>query len=413
MPDAAAPLADEAVWQPWVRRGAVIHQDDGVADRLLADFAATLRGRGFRVGGCLLDRPVAGCAGRWLLSAPGGGDTWLSPDEAETGLGQAAAHCLNTSLAEGADLVVVSRLAACRQAWPGLADGRAGGERWALLTAVGGDCVASWQDFCGPAGAMIAADTADLWRWWGPEHLYRDLAQGVAEDEVRQIVLGPRWLMVEGPHGAGLACLPRSAQDLAPRLGELESLSLRRLADFCTSWDGAETALGIAALNAHYNRADGDCAIGTGISALAAGGQPVAVVGAFPGMAEMVPNRLVIDPAPRPGEFPPAALETVLPGAPAAVIASATLVERQLARILRLARGARVALTGPATPLAPRLHDYGVEILGGLVVSDPAGLARAVRLGLPPRGFGRFGQYRHIRRPLPAAQAWGQQRGWS
>lgn len=422
MPDSAFPPIDAAAgWLPWLRPGAVVHQDESGADRLLVDFAACLRRRGFRVAGCLIDPQAAGCPGSWRLSAPGRGDEWLSPAEAEAGLANAAAACLAKGAAAGADLLVVSRLDACRQVWATLAAGvdhggtRGGGTRGALLTAVCGGAVADWQDFCGPAGAMIAADRADLWRWWGPEHLYRDLAQGVAEDEVRQIVLGPRWVMVEGPRGAGLACLPRSGQDLSLRLAELDHLSLRALAEFSRSWDGAEAALGLAAVNAHYNCSDDDddTSIGTGIAALTRSGQTVTVIGAFPGMAEMLPDRVVVDPMPRPGEFPLAALDTLLPGARAVVVASATLVERQLARILRLARGARVALTGPATPLSARLHDYGVEILGGLVVKDRAGLARAVRLGLPPRGFGRFGQYRHIRRAAPAHTLWPEQREWS
>ncbi|HLN26023.1 MAG TPA: DUF364 domain-containing protein, partial [Patescibacteria group bacterium] len=98
------------------------------------------------------------------------------------------------------------------------------------------------------------------------------------------------------------------------------------------------------------------------------------------------------------GEYPTAAIDTLMPGCAAAVVTSSALINRSLPRILTGAWGARVALIGPATPMTPRLYDYGVELLGGLVVRDPAGLAAAVEGGALPRDFDRFGHYAHIRR---------------
>lgn len=90
-------------------------------------------------------------------------------------------------------------------------------------------------------------------------------------------------------------------------------------------------------------------------------------------------------------------MDTLLPGCAAAVVASSTLINRTAPRILRLAHGSRLALIGPITPLSPRLYHYGVEVLGGLVVRDPTGLANAIRAGAMPREFHRFGHYVHIR----------------
>lgn len=95
----------------------------------------------------------------------------------------------------------------------------------------------------------------------------------------------------------------------------------------------------------------------------------------------------MIEASPRPGEFPTGAMDLLLPGCAAAVVASSTLINRSAPRILRLAHGSRLALVGPVTPLSPRLYHYGAEILGGLVVHDAAGLAGAVRAGAMPREF--------------------------
>lgn len=54
------------------------------------------------------------------------------------------------------------------------------------------------------------------------------------------------------------------------------------------------------------------------------------------------------------------------------------------------------ALIAPATPMSPRLHSYGIEILGGLRVPDVESLARAVGSGGQPRNFERFGEFAYV-----------------
>jgi len=46
--------------------------------------------------------------------------------------------------------------------------------------------------------------------------------------------------------------------------------------------------------------------------------------------------------------------------------------------------------------MTPRLFDYGLSILGGLVVHDGDGMAAAIRAGALPREFGKFGKFVHI-----------------
>jgi uncharacterized protein (DUF4213/DUF364 family) len=90
-------------------------------------------------------------------------------------------------------------------------------------------------------------------------------------------------------------------------------------------------------------------------------------------------------------------MESLLPGCGGAIVNSSALVNRSLPRILRLARNRAVALIGPSTPLTPRLHGYGLAVLGGFVVRDADGLAAAVRAGAPPKDFVPFGRYIHIK----------------
>jgi len=371
---------------PYIRPGVVIHEPDSVVGGLLGDFALALKQRGFAVAGCVRQ-------GDQVLDLASG--SAVSPSD----LAGHAAKAFRAAMRDDSDLVVIDDFSACTKAAKQMLATIVPGQGLALpvLSAIPGDQVQHWLDFAGQGGSMVAPKDSSLWQWWGPERLYRDLTLGVASDEVRQIVVGPRWLMVEGPAGAGLAYLPRSAKDLIARLPELRKQSLRQLAELSASWDPLEMAVGIAAINAHYNRFDLTADIGNGADTFRGESGRVVVIGAFPGLAEILDNPQVIETEPRPGEYPTVAMDTLLPGCAAAVVASSTIINRTLPRILRLAQGSRIALVGPATPLSPRLYQYGVEVLGGLIIRDVRGLANAIRAGAMPREFTRFATYTHIR----------------
>jgi uncharacterized protein (DUF4213/DUF364 family) len=371
---------------PYFRPGAVLHEPSAAVDDLIGKFALTLKDRGFAVAGCLRHQ------GHLIDLAT----TQPVPPEAT---GQWAAKAFRGALRDDADLVAIgdfdAATAAAREMQVSLDAGLS--PAMPLLTALPGSDIQRWLDFAGHKGTMLFPNMKSLWHWWGAEQLYHDLALGVANDEVRQITHGPRWLMVQGPAGAGLAYLPRAAKDHAVRLAAFKRMSLKQLAALAPSWDPLEMAVGMAAINAHYNRFDLDGAMGNGADAFGDESGRVVVVGAFPGLADVIANPQIIETEPRPGEFPTGAMDTLLPGCAAAVVASSTLINRSAPRILRLAHGSRIALIGPITPLSPRLYHYGVEVLGGLVVHDPDGLAGAVRAGAMPREFQRFGHYVHIR----------------
>ena len=384
------PPAAPSPAQNWLRPGVVVHDPCVVVDRLIVDFAAELRARGFVVGGYA--RKGANVIGEAPLSVDlATGKTFVeAPRDAEIHLARA--------LRDTADLFAVGRFPGCTEAARAskLPVGGGAGRGLPLLTTIAGGAIHHWHQFVRHEGSMIAPNRRALWEWWGAERLYDDLALGVAEVETRRIVCGPRWLLVEGPHGAGLAYLPRHPRDLLPRLPDLSKLSLRALAKLSQSWNPLEAAVGVAALNAFYNRADLDGASGNGVRGFRGAPGPVVVVGAFPGVDSILPDCAIIETDPRPGEYPVAAMESLLPGCGGAIVNSSALINRSLSRILRLARHRPVALIGPSTPLTPRLHDYGLAVLGGFVAHDVEGLAQAVRAGAAPKDFSRYGRYIHL-----------------
>ncbi|QGM46866.1 Rossmann-like domain-containing protein [Methylocystis heyeri] len=385
-----------AVPTPWIRPGVVVHDAGLLVDALLEEFSLVLRSRGFDVHGYVqrsdrdCTRKGDGCSIR-VNYRDVGSEKILSLERG------AVAALLREARSRNSDLVVFSRFSACLPLDEGVEPAfQLFSKGPPILTSIAGQCVEKWHSRTGHEGALLAPDIKSLWRWWGPERLYRDLILGVDESEVRRIVCGARWIMVEGPSGTGLAYLPKHPRELASRLPRHARESLRTLAELAQSTDPLDTALGVAAINAHYNRVGLDAKAGNGAKKLRdVPGRPVAI-GAFPGIDGIFPDCTVVETDPRPNEYPLAALDALLPGRGAAVINSSALINRSLSRILRLAASRDVALIGPSTPLTPRLFDYGLRVLGGLIVDDTDGLANAIASGALPREFGRFGRFVHL-----------------
>ena len=122
-----------------------------------------------------------------------------------------------------------------------------------VITAVPGVLIGEWIAFTGGRTDLLLPTAPALWRWWGPRRLYADLVQGVAEAEVRRVVIGLNWTMVEGPDGIGLAQTPERGTPgcvAAPRAGYRAGGSLRQLAALANSTNPFDAALGIAAFAA-------------------------------------------------------------------------------------------------------------------------------------------------------------------
>lgn len=400
--------------------GAIVYGPDQPPEALLTEFAATLAARGFRIGGLTQDTAHGdnGCKCRMVVTELdtgrrlnlsqdlGGGSNACSLDpaalaEASGALRRAvAAHNSDKPV----DLLFVNKFSKSEKAGRGLAaemlDAMAAGVP--LLTAIPGVFVEDWAAFTGGRGQLLMPRREALWRWWGPERLYDDLALGVGAGMARRVVVGLNWIMVEGPHGIGLAQTPeRGTPACVAAAGGWGGRSLRELAGLVRSWDPVEVAVGVAALNAHYNRFDLDGDTVNGLDVLDCDPAGLVVVGAFPGLAQRLPGAKIIDRNPGPGQYPAEAASWLLPRAEGALITASALVNRSLPGLLRAGGSVSAVLVGPGAPLSPRLFDYGVCALSGLVATDADGMARAVAEGGGAKDLKRFGRQLTLRR-VPA-----------
>ncbi|PWC64409.1 hypothetical protein TSH7_10750 [Azospirillum sp. TSH7] len=397
---------------PPLRPGAVIHGPGSYGvDALLDGFTAELKRRGFRVGG-LVQRnhgPGDDCAERMELVDVATGRAYditqkLGRESQScrvdpTGVAEAS-QAIRNAVASRVDLLVINKFAGLESHGDGLSDEMltAIAEGIPLLTSVGSRYLNEWQTATGGFCDLLSPVPDALWRWWGPQRMYVDLVQGVADAEVRRVVTGDKWVLVETADGLGVAARQAPAAEDDPQ--RWAGRSLRDLAAMAAqSWDPLEIAVGVAALNAHYNRPDVTGVPGNGLDLFASVEGRVVVIGGFPQLARRLPRAKVIDLNPQDGEYPEAACDWLLPGAEAVAITASAFANRTLPRLLRVSAGATVAMIGPGTPLTPRLFDYGVHSLAGFVAIDREAVVRTIAGGGGSRDFHPYGRMVTLHRP--------------
>ena len=211
------------------------------------------------------------------------------------------------------------------------------------------------------------------------------LASLPAEDvALRDVRVGPFWTVVWTEQGAGLASTQRDAHtphghSLIRWAGDVMAHSARELAELLRAKSPMEAALGMATVNALLE-VDGEALIDRNASEeiIQRGeGKRVVIVGHFPFIPKVrraVGHLDVLELDPSAGELPTEAAAQVIPKADVVAITGTSLVNKSFDRLITHCRpDAFVLMLGPTSPLSPVLFDYGVDLIAGTRVIDPAG----------------------------------------
>ena len=231
-------------------------------------------------------------------------------------------------------------------------------------------------------------------------NIYERLAAGLFDQAVKRIVIGINWTLVESDLGCGLSQTPsRDAPGCRPlsEAGHLTNVTLKDLAELIHSENPLEMSIGMAALNSSYNRYDLQGGSDNGLDVFGTLKGPVTVIGRFPDLADRIENLRIIEREPREGEYPESAAKDLLPESEGVVITASTFANGSAAELIAMARGARVAIVGPGTPLAPSLFDLGIEVLAGFIVDDVPGAAKAIAEGAAVKSLKNYGHYTTLR----------------
>ncbi len=230
----------------------------------------------------------------------------------------------------------------------------------------------------------------------GPEwNLYeRLLAELPSDEHVRACLVGSAWTLVEAV-GVGMAMSFHDDTWLSCTTSPIAGRPLAEVATQMTSWNLTEAAIGLAALNAHYNsrerveqwlgRRIGDSEDSPVFRSLEdeLAGTKVGVIGHFPGLERLAARctLTVFERRPRPGDLPDYAEDYLLPSMDWVLISGTALTNKTLPHLLDITHKARVVLVGPSVPLTPLWFELGVHMLAGSVVIDRERLWPVVQEG--------------------------------
>jgi len=225
--------------------------------------------------------------------------------------------------------------------------------------------------------------------------LYDQLISAVPHDlEVADCLAGLHWFLVRSL-GVGVTMRPLEASGALQKAGHLRGMKLRDLAMWVKSWNEYETAMGLAAINSAINAPQivrqncGELVDESQNQDVFTcmrdqmKGKRVAVIGHFQGLeclAEIC-DLSILERRPQAGDFPDSACEYILQGQDIVVITAAALTNKTMPRLLALSQGAQIVIAGPSTPLHPLMFEYGIQVLGGLLVEDENSVWRTVAEG--------------------------------
>ena len=207
---------------------------------------------------------------------------------------------------------------------------------------------------------------------------------------VERIVRGIAWtaaVLQNGQVGIAMHTLGETRPRMFP---SLEGLSAGEAARALLSWNFEEAGEGMAVLNACYNTAAriealGARYTGSALEGIELSGRTVGFVGHLvkhSGITEEllspVKEYFILEREPKPGDYPDAACEYLLPRCDLAVITGSAWVNKTMPRLLELAQGAEIVLTGPTVPLCPALLELGIRRLNGCAITEPEAMLEKI-----------------------------------
>jgi len=225
--------------------------------------------------------------------------------------------------------------------------------------------------------------------------VYDELISAVPPDlTISECTIGMFWTLVRS-RTVGVAMTPPEGRTKTGLAGRIAGTRVLDMAERIKSWNSLEAALGLAAINSYFNapeQVEALCAVPLSAQPKANAfeylrdavrGKRVAVIGRFPELQLLasVCELSVLERRPKAGDYPDPACEYILPEQDFVFLTATTLINKTFPRLMELSKKARTILVGPSTPLAPILYRYGIEVLAGTVVVDPARVWRVVQEG--------------------------------
>lgn len=231
--------------------------------------------------------------------------------------------------------------------------------------------------------------------------LYDSLIDLIPEGlTVKDVVCGQTWTAVKNStDDIGLA-MTTNVRTRPLISNNYIGLPLKIVAGYVKSWNFVEAGIGMAAINSYYNTLKqlkelDSCQNDTRFCTfdIPIQDKKIVMVGHLRHNEELfakAKSLCILERKPGEGDFPDSACEYYVPESDLVIITGSAFVNKTMPRLLELAKNADVIITGPSTPMAPQLLEYGVRRIAGLVPTHMEGIWHFVCGGFsgPPYKFG-------------------------
>lgn len=244
-----------------------------------------------------------------------------------------------------------------------------------------------------------------------PKYLYEMLLDHCASDAVvDNLMIGLVWTLcqTQGNAGVGLAMSPGFATRTLSWSGSLTGKPITDLAAWILDWNPYKSTVAMAAINScinhrplpesviiesdpeHANLAVFDYFLPQ------LHNKKVVVVGHYPGIERYqdLMQLSVLEKEPVAADLPDSACEFLLPGADWVFLTASSIPNKSFPRLVELAGHAKTVLMGPTVPWLPQLHEFGIDYLAGVEVTDLTSLYHTAAQGGGVKVFSQGLRYR-------------------
>lgn len=231
--------------------------------------------------------------------------------------------------------------------------------------------------------------------------LYDRLIENIPSDiKLKSVVVGLTWTAVESSENSLGLAMTTDIQTVPIGTLPKNGMALKDVAVMVKSWNFIEAGIGMAAINSWYNspsrlnslsshQADKRfCTFDMEIE-----NKIVTMIGhmRYPqGIFDRAKSFDILERSPESGDIPDSACEYLLPQSDIVIITGSAFVNKTMPRLLQLAKCAKVIITGPSTPMAKELFDFGAQRVAGLVVTQTEQMCEYAKSGIfgPPYALG-------------------------
>lgn len=242
-----------------------------------------------------------------------------------------------------------------------------------------------------------------------PKYIYELLLDHCDTDAVvDNLMIGLVWTLCQTKHGTGLAMSPNLAPRTLPWAGELVGKPVKDLAAWIWEWQPHKATIAMATINSNLNnRPLPDSVVlddNSPFPNLAVfdyflpqlKGKKVVVIGHYPNIEQYqdLMQLSVLEKQPTGDDLPDAACEFLLPDADWVFLTASSIPNKTFPRLAELSTNAKTVLMGATTPWLPQLHEFGIDYLAGVGVTDESLLYQTAAQGGGVKIFNQGLRYR-------------------